>query len=154
MLQFVGEALPKSTAPATEPFSQRFMSKIGHAIDNLTYIDTITLIADPKTTKWDYDAESIMDEISKLNDVYLVGRTVIELDGDIVSILPGNTTTGEVSVNQDLLEYHKANVKEAVANWNNFIHEMLSVTEIVLSLVGLEKGSDTVEKYLGGTKVS
>lgn len=132
-------------------FGQKFLSSIGSMLNDLTYIDVITLIGDPKETTWDYQSQDVREEIKKMKNVHVLARTVIELDGDIISIVPGNPETGTFNGDTASLDYHKENVQVAIQNWNVFVNTMISTTRMVLELVGL-KDTDEINKFLGSGK--
>jgi hypothetical protein len=111
-----------------------FFKKIGRQLQDLSYVEVITAAGDPKT-KIDPEAENVLDA---LNQVSIIARTRIELDGDIIVILPTDKG-GEVKINKDVMDIHKANVDAAVQNWNQFMNTILQAIGLLCELTGLTK---------------
>jgi hypothetical protein len=112
----------------------RFFGKIGRQLEDLTYVEVITAAGDTKT-QIDPEADNIL---STLNKVSVVARTRIELDGDILEIVPTDQG-GEAKINKDIMDIHKENVDAAVQNWTNFMKTILQVVELMSSITGLAK---------------
>ena len=75
----------------------------------------------------------------KAEEVKILARTRIELDGDIMVLLPAEKGSDEVKINKDILLIHKENVDTAVNNWNNFMKNLLSALDLLVSITGLPK---------------
>ena len=102
----------------------------------MTYIDVTTLIGDPKKTKWKLDpSKNIKEQIADM-DVTLLAKTVIELDGDITQILPGDPATGDVIINKEILQLHKESVDAAVENWDSFVKNMIEAVSQIRKFLG------------------
>jgi len=71
------------------------------------------------------DLDIVIDAF-KDSELKIVARTRIELDGDIMVLLPTNNykKDGDIIINQELLSLHKDNVDVAVKNWNSFVNNM------------------------------
>lgn len=102
-----------------ETFLENLKKTIKEYLTDLTYIDVTTLIGDPKKTKWRLDYRDIKEQIAEM-DVTLLAKTVIELDGDITQILPGDHATGDVITDKEILDLHKQSVDATVENWDSF----------------------------------
>ena len=94
------------------------------------------MIGDPKKTKWKLDpTKDIKQQISEM-DVTLLAKTIIELDGDITQILPGDHSTGDVITDKEILNLHKESVDAAVENWDNFVKNSIEAVSQVRKFLG------------------
>ena len=125
-----------STEIDNDTFLSNLQSTIKEYLTDLTYIDVTTLIGDPKKTKWRLDpSKDIKQQIADM-DVTLLAKTIIELDGDITQILPGDHATGDVITNRETLELHKESVDAAVENWDSFVKNMIEAVSQVRKFLG------------------
>jgi hypothetical protein len=99
-------------------------------------VEIVTAVGNPKTGI-NPDAEMVILGL-KAEDIKILARTRIELDGDIRVLLPGDNNN-EVSINREIMTIHKENVDPAVQNWNSFIHNMLSALDLLMSITGLSR---------------
>ena len=119
-----------------ETFLDDLKKTIKEYLTDLTYIDVTTLIGDPKKTKWKLDpSKNIKEQIADM-DVTLLAKTVIELDGDITQILPGDPATGDVIINKEILQLHKESVDAAVENWDSFVKNMIEAVSQIRKFLG------------------
>ena len=119
-----------------ETFLDDLKNTIKEYLTDLTYIDVTTLIGDPKKTKWKLDpSKNIKEQIADM-DVTLLAKTVIELDGDITQILPGDPATGDVIINKEILQLHKESVDAAVENWDSFVKNMIEAVSQIRKFLG------------------
>lgn len=119
-----------------ETFLENLKKTIKEYLTDLTYIDVTTLIGDPKKTKWKLDpTKDIKQQISEM-DVTLLAKTIIELDGDITQILPGDHSTGDVITDKEILNLHKESVDAAVENWDNFVKNSIEAVSQVRKFLG------------------
>lgn len=119
-----------------ETFLDDLKKTIKEYLTDLTYIDVTTLIGDPKKTKWKLDpSKNIKEQIADM-DVTLLAKTVIELDGDITQILPGDQSTGDVIINKEILQLHKESVDAAVENWDSFVKNMIEAVSQIRKFLG------------------
>ena len=81
----------------------------------------------------------------KAEDVRILARTRIELDGDIMVLLPAEKGE-DLKINKEILAIHKENVDTAVANWNNFMRNMLTALDLLMSITGLSK-SEALSRF-------
>ncbi len=128
-----------SSTDTTQPQSKdglfsRFFGKIGRQLEDLTFVEIITAAGDTKI-QIDPEADNIL---TTLNKVSVLARTRIELDGDILEIVPTDQG-GEARINKDIMDIHKENVDAAVQNWNNFMKTVLQVIELMSSITGQAK---------------
>lgn len=119
-----------------ETFLDDLKKTIKEYLTDLTYIDVTTLIGDPKKIKWKLDpSKNIKEQIADM-DVTLLAKTVIELDGDITQILPGDQATGDVIINKEILQLHKESVDAAIKNWDSFVKNMIEAVSQIRKFLG------------------
>ena len=119
-----------------ETFLDDLKKTIKEYLTDLTYIDVTTLIGDPKKIKWKLDpSKNIKEQIADM-DVTLLAKTVIELDGDITQILPGDPATGDVITDKEILQLHKESVDAAVENWDSFVKNMIEAVSQIRKFLG------------------
>jgi hypothetical protein len=129
--------MPDTSTTASEGgFFTKFINTIKREINDLSYVEVVTAAGDPKTDV-NPDAEMVILGL-KAEEVRILARTRIELDGDIMVLLPAEKGE-DLKINKEILAIHKENVDTAVANWNNFMHNMLTALELLMSITGLSK---------------
>jgi hypothetical protein len=110
-------------------------AKITDQLKDLSYVEVITAKGSPDV-KIDSEKENVLDA---LNAVEILARTKIELDGDIIMVLPTTKTNGEDKINQEIMKVHKENVEVAVQNWKSFMDTILNAVSLIAELSGLAK---------------
>jgi len=110
-------------------------AKLTDQLKDLSYVEVITAKGSPDV-KIDSEKENVLDT---LNTVEILARTKIELDGDIVMILPITKVNGEDRINQEIMKIHKENVEAAVQNWKSFMDTILNAVSLIAELAGLGK---------------
>jgi hypothetical protein len=136
-----------TTQPASgqkQSWSDKFLSLIGDQIQDLTNVEIITASASSASIKIRSGADNILDELSKAN-AEVLARTRIELDGDIVMLLPTDSQSG-AKVNKDIMDIHNNSTKVAVENWKGFLNMVVSLVDTIITLTGLSKES-VLEKF-------
>jgi hypothetical protein len=127
-----------TTTPTPEGgFFRKFIDTIKREINDLSYVEIVTAAGDPKTNV-NPDAEMVILGM-KAEEVKILARTRIELDGDIMVLLPAEKGSDDVKINQEIMAIHKENVQTAVENWNNFMKNMLTALDLLMSITGLSK---------------
>ena len=126
-----------STPTPEGGFFRKFIDTIKREINDLSYVEIVTAAGDPKTDV-NPDAEMVILGM-KANEVRILARTRIELDGDIMVLLPAEKGSDEVKINQEIMAIHKENVQTAVENWNSFMKNMLTALDLLMSITGLSK---------------
>ena len=127
-----------TTIPTPEGgFFRKFIDTIKREINDLSYVEIVTAAGDPKTDV-NPDAEDVILGVKAL-DIKILARTRIELDGDIMVLLPAEKGSDNVKINQEIMAIHKENVQTAVENWNNFIKNILSALDLLMDITGLSK---------------
>jgi tryptophan synthase alpha subunit len=134
---------PVGTSREGGGFFSKFINTIKREINDLSYVEIITAAGEPKT-EINPDADDIIAALKALNQINILARTRLELDGDIAVILP--TDKDGVKINTEVMAIHKQNVDTAVTNWNNFVHNILAALELLISISGLPK-SDVLAHF-------
>jgi hypothetical protein len=120
-------------------FIANFIDTIKREIRDLSYMEIITTVGDVNANV-NPDLELVIDALKK-SELRIIARTRIELDGDIMVLLPtsNNTKDGDITINQEIMALHKENVEVAVHNWNNFMNNMLTALKTVIEITGMTK---------------
>ncbi len=130
------------TAQMNKGILERIQNVIYKAVDDLSYVEVITATGktDIQLKTKDTD-EDIVAAIKRMKvekemgefDITMMARTRIEIDGDILMLIPGSK--GEpANIREEITTTHRENVEVAVQNWNNFINTMLEALRIVTML--------------------
>jgi hypothetical protein len=77
------------------------------------------------------------------SDVTIAGMTRIDLDGDVIELVDGHKEDDTVKINQELMNYHKANVDLGVESWNRFFRNLVEITATIAAII--DPKSDRVE---------
>jgi hypothetical protein len=143
-----GPAGPITSTDGNTWFS-KFFGKISDQLQDLTYVDVLTVSSENMYIDIDTKAPVIKDELEK-KKFKLLAETKIELDGDIVLVLPIEGTEGKV--NTEILSIHKENVTAAVENWNNVLKMIMEVIKTFAGFAGL-KETEIFDKFMIDTRV-
>ncbi len=124
-------------------FLDEIFDKIRDQLKDISYVEVITATGAPEQ-KIDSQKEDVLDALSALE---ILARTRIELDGDMIMVLPTTKVNGQLSINQEILNIHKQNVDAAVQNWKSFMDTILNAVRLIASLAGL--GDVDIRNKLG-----
>ena len=104
------KVVPEIESPDTkmEGFFSKFINTIRREINDLWYVEVIQVTGDPKTDV-NPDLENVILGL-KAEEVKILARTRIELDGDIMVLLPAEKGSDDVKINKEILLIHKENV--------------------------------------------
>jgi hypothetical protein len=126
--------------PAKENWVNKLFGDIGDQLQDLTYVEVATgsakVLSDVKINP---GAKDVLDELNRTG-VTVLARTRIELDGDIVMLLPTEGEGGVIKINKEVMDLHKENTTVAVNNWNNFLNLILATVKVLTTLLGLKEG--------------
>lgn len=86
-------------------FLDEIFLKVRDQLKDISYLEVITATGDPKL-KIDSNKGNVLDAVNALQ---ILARTTIELDGDIVMIIPTTKVNGEVKINKEIMDIHKQN---------------------------------------------
>ena len=104
-----GSSSVSPTPPEKEGFFTKFIKTIKDQINDLSYVEIVTAVGDPKTDV-NPDAEKVFLGY-KEGGLKILARTRIELDGDILMILPAEgINSNDVQINKEIMAIHKENV--------------------------------------------
>jgi hypothetical protein len=115
-------------------FLDEIFDKVRDQLKDISYVEVITATGDAEL-KIDPQKDNVLDAITTLN---IRARTTIELDGDIVMIIPTSKINGELKIDEAIMKIHKENVDAAVQNWKSFLNTILSAIELIAHLAGLK----------------
>ena len=134
------------TQPPTTHVSwiDRFIGSIRDQLEDLTYVEIVTAAAVSPGIIIDPAAVHVIEELNR-NNAGILARTRIELDGDILVILPSDPQGG-AKIDKDVLAIHKENTAVAVENWKNFLNMMIALIDDITRLTGLTK-DDLFKKF-------
>ena len=125
-------------SPQKHPWIDGFIEKIKDQLQDLSYVEIATAIAqEPGTISIDSSANNMVLELHQKGAAIQV-RTRIELDGDIFMILPEDAQ-GSAKINTDVLNIHKDNTAVAVQNWKSFLNMIIDLINTIIALTGLSK---------------
>jgi hypothetical protein len=125
------------TTTAKQGFLSKFFGKIGDQLQDLSYVEVVTTTSTSPLVKINPDAKDILDELEKPG-IAILARTRIELDGDIVMILPAENGDTKV-INKDIMNIHKENTTVAVANWTQVLNLAITAVKNIAELAGLKQ---------------
>jgi uncharacterized protein YabN with tetrapyrrole methylase and pyrophosphatase domain len=125
----------QGTANNQGGFLDEIFVKVRDQLKDISYVEVITATGSPEE-KIDSNKDNVLDALAA---VEILARTTIELDGDIVMIIPTSRVNGELKVNQEIMAIHKQNVDAAVQNWKSFMDTILNAINLIANLAGLEK---------------
>ena len=128
-------------------FLDEIFLKVRDQLKDISYVEIITATGDPKL-KIDSERGNVLDAVNALQ---ILARTTIELDGDIVMIIPTTKVSGELKINKEIMEVHKQNVDAAVQNWKSFMDTILNAISLIAKLAGL--GDTDIRDKLGLTSI-
>jgi hypothetical protein len=125
----------KTTENDQRSLLDNIFAKITDQLKDLSYVEVITAKGSPDV-KIDSGKENVLEA---LNTVEILARTKIELDGDIITVLPITKVNGEDKINQEIMKVHKENVEVAVQNWKSFMDTILNAVSLIADLAGMGK---------------
>jgi hypothetical protein len=137
------------TSTDGDTWFRKFFGKISDQLQDLTYVDVLTVSSGDVFINIDTKAPDIKDELKK-NRFKILAETKIELDGDIVLVLPMSDSEGKI--NKEVLDIHKENVAIAVQNWNNVLRMIVEIIRAFAGFAGL-KETDIFDKFMVDTQV-
>jgi hypothetical protein len=122
-----------------ENFFERFFRIIRNEISDLSYVEIVTAVGDPKTDLRP-DAEDVIIGL-KEKKLDILARTRIELDGDIMVLLPGarKGVNDEPIIYQNIMQIHDKNVAVAVQNWQVFMNNIFSALRMLMNVTGMDE---------------
>ena len=144
-----GEQPDPITTTTGDKWFTKFFGKISDQLQDLTYVDVLTATSEDVFTNIDTKAPNIKDEL-KNKSFKVLAETKIELDGDIILVLP--MSDGEGKVNREILDIHNQNVAVAVQNWNNVLKMIVEIIRSFAGFAGL-KETEIFDKFMVDLRV-
>ena len=125
------------TNPPKKGFIQNLIDTIREQVRDISYVEIVTAVGDVEADV-NPDAELIIKGVKEAN-LKIKARTRIELDGDIMVIVPGSEVNGQTIIDKEIMTIHKENVDVAVKNWNIFMENMFNTLKVVMEITGIAK---------------
>jgi len=115
-------------------FAKSLADEIAKVAKDVTTLTVVTV----KGVNEEVKKKSTGETIYVIKETGVVAKTIIELDGDIIFQVPVESTGGEDStLDEKLLELHKANVELALENWRVFMSTLIEITNKLFTMLGL-----------------
>jgi hypothetical protein len=134
---------------AKQQWLSKFFRKIGKQLEDITYVEVLTTGTDSSKLKLTEDNPEIDDALKVSGELSILARTRIELDGDIVVLLPlQNEVQQQASVNDEILNIHRENVKMAIENWHNFLNTAIEAAKIIAILAGYKDVGNAFDNFM------
>ncbi|AEA47789.1 hypothetical protein Arcve_1793 [Archaeoglobus veneficus SNP6] len=114
-----------------EELGRKIYDGLKDALEDITTLQVVTVSGKERVLKVekmeDVDGkEFIARRKTVISEERVIAKTIIELDGDIILMLPVDDE-GKISVEKEIMELHEKNVKIAVENWREFLKGIMSV---------------------------
>ena len=115
-------------------FARSLADEIAKVAKDVTTLTVVTV----KGVNEEVKKKSTGETIYVIKETGVVAKTIIELDGDIIFQVPVESTEGEDStLDEKLLELHKANVELALENWRAFMTTLIEIANKLFTMLGL-----------------
>ena len=115
-------------------FAKSLADEIAKVAKDVTTLTVVTV----KGVNEEVKKKSTGETIYVIKETGVVAKTIIELDGDIIFQVPVESTGGEDStLDEKLLELHKANVELALENWRAFMTTLIEIANKLFTMLGL-----------------
>lgn len=147
---------------------KRFTETIRTEIQDLSYMEIVTGVSDKVDGHIDGDAWDILQGLRRAklpenaekegitqsnmlkipDNVTILARTRIELDGDVFFLLYGQDGK-PLPLSQEAMELHKMGINTSIENWHYFLRFILELTATVGAIVGnKDVDVDRVQKLM------
>ena len=130
--------------PQKKNIIQNIIDTIKDQVRDISYVEIVTAVGDVEADV-NPDAELVIKGVKDAN-LKIKARTRIELDGDIMVIIPGNEIDGQTIIDKEIMAIHKENVDVAVKNWNIFMENMFNTLRLIIDVTGLPR-SDVLDNF-------
>lgn len=141
-----------SIVPLTQTSKQEWLSsffgKIGRQLEDLTYLEVLTTGADTSKLRLTDEHPEIDDALKASGEMTILARTRIELDGDITVLLPLKNNAEDTSINNEVLDIHKENVKMAIENWHSFLNTAIEAAKTIAYIAGYKDVGKAFDKFM------
>ena len=136
------------TAAQKEQWLHSFFGKIGKQLEDLTYLEVITTGASSEKLKLTKEFPEIDDALKQTGELSILARTRIELDGDIAVLLPLKGGVEEASINNEIMDVHRENVKTALENWRGFMNAAMEAAKLVAGIAGYKDVGKAFDNFM------
>ena len=103
-------------------------------IEDVQTMDVVTATGNLKVKIDPTKEGSIIDQLpSAEGELIIRARTTIQIDGDVLSVLPEKTSDTESQIDADMLKIHKENVDMAIKNVSNNLKTFTDGVVLALS---------------------
>jgi len=115
-------------------FAKSLADELAKVVKDVTTLTVVTV----KGVNEEVKKKSTGETIYVIRETGVVAKTIIELDGDIILQVPVKSAGGEDStLDERLLELHKANVELALENWRMFMMTLIEIAGKLFTMLGL-----------------
>ena len=115
-------------------FAKSLADELAKVVKDVTTLTVVTV----KGVNEEVKKKSTGETIYVIRETGVVAKTIIELDGDIILQVPVKSSGGEAStLDERLLELHKANVELALENWRVFMTTLIEIANKLFTMLGL-----------------
>jgi len=115
-------------------FAKSLADELAKVVKDVTTLTVVTVRGVNEEVK----KQSTGETIYVIRETGVVAKTIIELDGDIILQVPVKSAGGEAStLDERLLELHKANVELALENWRTFMTTLIEIAGKLFTMLGL-----------------
>ena len=115
-------------------FAKSLADELAKVVKDVTTLTVVTV----KGVNEEVKKKSTGETIYVIRETGVVAKTIIELDGDIILQVPVKPAGGEDStLDERLLELHKANVELALENWRTFMTTLIEIAGKLFAMLGL-----------------
>jgi len=115
-------------------FAKSLADELAKVVKDVTTLTVVTV----KGVNEEVKKKSTGETIYVIRETGVVAKTIIELDGDIILQVPVKSAGGEDStLDERLLELHKANVELALENWRMFMTTLIEIAGKLFAMLGL-----------------
>jgi len=115
-------------------FAKSLADELAKVVKDVTTLTVVTV----KGVNEEVKKQSTGETIYVIRETGVVAKTIIELDGDIILQVPVKSAGGEAStLDERLLELHKANVELALENWRTFMTTLIEIAGKLFTMLGL-----------------
>ena len=115
-------------------FAKSLADELAKVVKDVTTLTVVTV----KGVNEEARKQSTGETIYVIRETGVVAKTIIELDGDIILQVPVKSAGGEdLTLDERLLELHKANVELALENWRTFMTTLIEIAGKLFTMLGL-----------------
>jgi hypothetical protein len=108
-----------------ESIAKGILDSIGDALEDITKLTVVTT-----TGKIITATNSKGKSYLEIEETAINAKTIIEIDGDIITRIPVQNQEGEtITVDERMLQLHEKNVEMAMQNWQTVITTLINTVK-------------------------